>query len=58
MKINKRKSLSPHTQQPRNPFVAAALLRKAGSHRRNNKSVRAQQKQNTLRAIRETDSRE
>jgi hypothetical protein len=61
MKISKRKSLSlqlPRVQKPRNPLVAVALLRKAGSHRRNHKSLRAQHKQNTLRAIHEADSHE
>jgi hypothetical protein len=55
MKISKRKSVPTH---PRNPFVAAALLRKAGSHRPSNKAVRAQHKKHTHRAIHEANSHE
>ena len=55
MKISKRKSVPTH---PRNPFVAVALLRKAGSHRPSNKAVRAQHKKQTHRAIHEANSHE
>lgn len=58
MKISKRKSLSRQVQKPRNPLVVSALLRKAGSHRHSRKSLRAQHKQDTHRAIREANPHE
>lgn len=37
-----------NTLVPRNQFVALALFRKAGSHRKTNKQMRAQIKRNIL----------
>lgn len=37
--------------RPRNPLVAVAHLRHAGSHRSSNKAQRAQQKRETQRAL-------
>ena len=45
----------PDSLRPRNPLVAAAQPRHAGSHRPSNKSVRAQQKRETQRALRHKD---
>jgi len=36
------------TVAKRNPFVVAALMRKAGSHRKSNKALRKAQKQTPL----------
>lgn len=35
------------TKQPRNPFVAAVLFRKAGRHGKSNKQLRAQLRSTT-----------
>ena len=45
----------PAPLRPRNPLVAAAQLRHAGSHRRSNQSIRAQHKRDTRRAIQRND---
>lgn len=39
------------TQKPRNPFVAAALTRRAGSHEKSHKAVRQQTRQRFQRAL-------
>ena len=39
------------TPRPRNPFVAAALTRRAGSHEKSHKAVRQQTRQRFQRAL-------
>ena len=46
---------NPAPLRPRNPLVAAAKLRHAGSHRPSNQSIRAQHKRDTRRAIQRND---
>ena len=39
------------TQRPRNPFVVAALTRRAGSHEKSHKAVRQQTRQRFQHAL-------
>lgn len=46
-----KKKSAATLRAPRNPLVAAAQMRHAGSHRPSNKAVRAQHKRDTLRTV-------
>ena len=41
------------TLKPRNPMVAAALMRQAGAHRRSTSALRQQQRHDVQRELRE-----
>lgn len=51
MADKKDRTLVIATQKPRNPFVAAALTRRAGSHAKPHKAVRQQARQRFQRAL-------
>lgn len=42
--MKRKKPMTLKSPPPRNPFVAAALFRKAGSDRKSNKAIRRQEK--------------
>ncbi len=51
MADKKDRTLRIPTQKPRNPFVAAALTRRAGSHEKPHKAVRQLARQRFQRAL-------